>query len=511
MKAVPWEMGAVLLASVAALAFGLLHLGEPSLWHDELVHAYVAKSLAETGRAALPGGEPYYNGTVYNVLLAGIIKLFGMSEFALRAPSAIFGAINVALTFFVLRPLLGRNAALIAAAGLALSPWAVAWSREARFYTLQQTFYLIFVGACWRLVVADDVKRAAPAAVLALTAYVLAVLTSYHSLLFLAGPGAFAAAMWMTERRWQSRWTWLVVGMGIAGVASLGIVRELMNAVDRQAVVDNSGLGGGIVDAARSHRMYYTHWLRMNLSTGFFLLALFGYVAMLVKARGRGFYAALAFWAPVLILTFLIGYRRPRFMFFAYPFFVAAWAYGLVVLVDWLRQAKPDWPRRVAALAVVLFFVRLAVSGVALVADSAEAASGAHTTLARRHPQWKAPCAWVREHRGDAAVITTTFLPVHHYVGRVESWYPSRGLPHESAESGLEGLAGVEELKDFIEAYPKGYFLAEWWRFERNAAGAPWGDFSEDIAWVQAHMTRVDEASSEDVTVYAWDFTQGAR
>ena len=55
-----------------------------------------------------------------------------------------------------------------------------------------------------------------------------------------------------------------------------------------------------------------------------------------------------------------------------------------------------------------------------------------------------------------------------------------------------------------MQQHPRGYFLAEWWRFERNYRGAPWADFSEDIAWVQSNMRRVDEASTSDVTVYAW-------
>ncbi len=101
-----WEWAVLLLAVLLALALGFANLSRPSLWHDELVHAYVGKSIAETGRAELPSGVPYYSGTTINVILAGVVKLWGMSEAALRTPSVLIAGLNVVLTFFVVRPLL---------------------------------------------------------------------------------------------------------------------------------------------------------------------------------------------------------------------------------------------------------------------------------------------------------------------------------------------------------------------------------------------------------------------
>ncbi len=507
-----WEWGTVLAAAALALALGFANLGAPSLWHDELVHAFVGKAIAETGRAELPSGVPYYSGTTINVILAGVIKLWGMSEAALRTPSVLIAGVNVVLTFFVLRPLLGPATAVIAALAMAVCPWTVAWSREARFYSLQQCLYLVTILAFWRLSEAVGARKAvSKAAAACIAAYVLSILTSFHSILFLGGIGAYAIFMGLWGRRLRSRWTALVGGIGGAGILALVGFAFLMNDLDREAVWERGGLGGQIVDAGRAHRFYYTHWLRLNLSNGFFAMAVFGFAAMLVKEGRRGLYAALAFWAPIIILTFFIGYRRPRFMFFVFPFYVAASSYAMVVLADWLRRPKPDrnhrfgfWIRPVAAALVIVFALRLAYSAALLVGDSLDTASGAHLTLARRHPQWKGPCAYVKAHRDDAVVVTTTYLPALYYVGHVDEWYPSRDVWWEVDESGMAGLEGLEDFQRFAAEHPKGYFIAEWWRFERNVADSPWSDFSEDIAWVQANMTRIDEASSEDVSLYAW-------
>ncbi len=487
-----------------ALTFGFANLGEPSLWHDELVHAYVGKSIAESGQAQLPSGVPYYSGTTINAILAGVVKFWGMSEAALRTPSVLIAGLNVLLTFLVIRPVLGSQCALVAAFAMALCPWTVAWSREARFYSLQQCLYLVTVLAFWRLTVAPGRREILGAACICSAAYFLSVLTSFHSILFLGGIGAYAILMGLREGRWKSRWTALVAGITAAGLLTIAGLALLMNNLDREAVLDRGGLGGQIVDAGRAHRMYYTHWLRLNLSNGFFVMALFGFVTMLYRERRRGLYAAMAFWAPILILTFMIGYRRPRFMFFAFPFYVAASSYAIVVLAEWVRRPKPDWISRVAAILLIIFLARLGLSGANLVGDSLDTASGSHLTLARRHPQWKVPCAYVKENLNGAAVISTTYLPALHYVGHVDNWYPSHNVWWEVDESGLKGLDGLVDLQRFVVEHPKGYFIAEWSRFERNVADLPWIDLSEDISWVQANMTRIDDASSEDVTVYAW-------
>ena len=490
-------------AAIAALVLGLLNSHATSFWHDELVHVYVAKSLAETGQSVLPSGMPYYNGTTFHVVLALILKLGADSEFAMRAPSAIFAALNPVLMYLALRPIIGRGAAIVAAVGMAISPWNVAWSREARFYSLHQSLYIVYVATTWQTLSARECQSRAAWAFAAVAAFIVGVLTSFHALVFLAGPGVYAAAMAVRARRWRTPWTGFAAGIGLLGLAGFTIMRLLMNPVDRAAVIDNGGLGGALT-FPETHRLYYLTWLKLNLGTGFLALALVGSVWMILRERRQGLYAALAFWAPFTVLTFLIGYRWPKFLFFAYPFYIAAWAYALVRLCAWLAAPKPDWPRRIAAIVVALFLARIGVSAARLVGDSVEAASGAHTTLAAQHPQWRGPCRWVRERMDGAAILTTTYLPVQYYVGRVDNWYPSRALEWEAAESGLEGLETLDDLVAFVQRHPRGYFLAEWWRFERNYEGAPWADFSEDIAWVQSNMRRVDEVSTSDVTVYAW-------
>ena len=532
-----------------ALAFGSTYLGKPSFWHDELVHLYVAKNILATGMPLLPSGQPYPSGLPYNYLLALFIGILGDGEAAARLPAVLVSGCNVLLIFVVLRPLLGRGAALVAAFSLALSPWAVGWAREARFYSLQQGAYLVFIGASWRVLSAKEKGAMFRSTTGMLGAYIIAVLTAFHSIFFLAPLGLYAFLTSAWDRGRRVPWSVLTCGAvlvlccGLALKVSFTLLLVVLppliagflvmlaanafgsraSAVcwltallilitlagfyhglpksDHDAIFKEGGLTGWDKpveeDRGRADTYYYPRFFANNLSRGFLALAVLGYAWMIVAEGRRGLYVALAFLTPMALLSF-IGYREHRFLFFAYPFYVAAHSYALVQLLRFLatvRQAKWRWA---VTAVIVLFLARVAVSAVALVGDSVEAASGADTTLARRHPQWREPCAFVNAHGDGVAIITTTYLPVLYYTGRVDDWFPSRIMIWEVAESGMEGLRSISELEEFMKTHPRGYFLAEYKRFEY------WRHLGDEVAWVQAHMRRVDEASSKDVTVYAW-------
>ncbi len=261
-------------------------------------------------------------------------------------------------------------------------------------------------------------------------------------------------------------------------------------------------------DPQRLIRFYYFHWLGWNLSLGYLVLAFAGTFLLPWLERRRGLFLALAFWTPLLVLTFLVGYRRPRFMYFAFPLYTVLFSYSLVRLAAWLPRFRRSPAHAAVALLLALFLARLAVSSVTLAGDSLEIAAGADLTLARRHPQWKKPCEWLKRHAGDSTILATTYLPVRYYAGRVDNWFPNRYQRWEKQESGMEGLNNLEELRDFLQKHREGYFIAEQARFEYwqyHGDLAP--TLGREVAWVTGHMTRVEEASSEDVTVYRWDFS----
>lgn len=509
-----WEFALLAVAAVCALALGLTNLDGPSLWHDELVHVFVAKSVAAGQGFRLPSGTLYPSSMAYNAVLGGVVAVFGDGPAAVRAPSAVFSAVCVVLLYLLARRLLGRGCALVAAFALALSPWNVAWSREARLYTMLSAAYLAALYCAWRAFEAKDTRTMAGWSVGAFAGYLVGVFTSYHALLFLGPIGGYAVLRMLGERRLASRHMGAVVCCTVVGLVTIGVLFLNPNRADQSAVFQ-TGLGGSLVDPARLDRLLYFRWLANNLSIGVLVTVFIG--SCLAFRRGwRGVFALLAFWVPVAVLTLLIGYRRPRFMFFAYPVYSALFALGAsglvqAVMLPWRTRSRGARFLLTGGLAALslLFLLRLGFSCVLLTGDSLEAAGGADTTLARRHPRWEGPCVYVREHGGEGAILTTTCLPVMYYVGRVDDWFPNRYQAWEEQESGLVGIGSLDGLRAFLGENPKGFYIAEEYRFEKWRLRPELRDtLGAEVTWVQAHMRRVPEASSKDVTVYAWDFTE---
>lgn len=499
----PWEWALIAFAVAASLVLGFNNLSTPSLWHDELVQVFVAEQALDTGIPRQLSGRFYPSGLAYSYILAGFIGVLGNSEFSVRAPSVLAAGVNVLLLFLLLRPLLGRGPSLLACWSLALFPWSVAWSREARFYSLHQTTYLAVLLFSWNAMSAVGPRAAYRNGLYAVLAYAGGVLTALHSALFTVAVGVNGAIQSIAERRLRSRGTAVFVCAVLAGAITTLVYFGLLPQADFDAIFTSGGIGGDTskahLDPQRSARAFYFIFLAFNLSSGYLLLAGLGFVLMVGKEGRRGIYVAMAFWIPLFALTFLIGYRRYRFMFFAYPMYVAAHAYAMCWMSQFVWRARGNALRSLLAVLFVAFGLRVGVSTFKLLASSVDAASGADVTLARRHPQWRKPCAYVRDRlRAEDAVLSVTYLPVLYYVGRCDDWFPSRMLPWEHIDSGLEGLKTVDDLKAFMADHPTGYFFAERRRFQGVSI------LYADFVWVETHMERIPEASNADITVYAW-------
>jgi len=127
---------ALLAISVLGLFLRIYHLGKESLWGDEVYSFGVANNANVFGiikvAALYDNHPPFY----YIILHYGGIKLFGTSEFAVRFPSLIFGVLAIPMIYLLGRRLFNEEVGLISALILAISPFNVEYSQEARMYSL---------------------------------------------------------------------------------------------------------------------------------------------------------------------------------------------------------------------------------------------------------------------------------------------------------------------------------------------------------------------------------------
>lgn len=120
--------------ALAALGLGLIRLGAQELWYDEQVtRATATLSWSGIWSAARDTEAPHL---VYYALLKPWLAVAGTSDWALRVPSALFGALAAGVTAALGRELFGRLTGLAAGLALAAGSFFVSWSQQARGYTL---------------------------------------------------------------------------------------------------------------------------------------------------------------------------------------------------------------------------------------------------------------------------------------------------------------------------------------------------------------------------------------
>lgn len=115
----------------------------PSLYSDEAGQGYNAYSILKTGKdehgVFLPVSLRSFGDwkpPLPSYLMIPAIAIFGLNEFSVRLPSAIFGVGSVMITFFLIHEIFRGQVfktklALLASFFLAISPWHILQSRSA--------------------------------------------------------------------------------------------------------------------------------------------------------------------------------------------------------------------------------------------------------------------------------------------------------------------------------------------------------------------------------------------
>ncbi len=128
-----------LLIFAAALALRLIDLGRRPFWLDE---AFTMQRVSLPPAALVHDSFLNHHMPSFFLLLSAFVPL-GEPQFWLRLPPAAFGAASVMLVYLIGERIAGRSAGIVAALVLGLSPAALAFSQEARSYTMEMCLILV--------------------------------------------------------------------------------------------------------------------------------------------------------------------------------------------------------------------------------------------------------------------------------------------------------------------------------------------------------------------------------
>ncbi len=336
----------VLLAAVLSLAAGLrLHrIGFKSLWYDEAWSVTLAlKGFGTAWREV--GGQIY--PPLYQFLLHFWLGIFGPSEASARSLSALFGVLAVAAIYWLGRRMADRRVALAAALLLAVSPFHVEYSQEARGYSLLVLLSLLSFGSLLRWFETRHWRHAA----VHVASTALAFYTHPYALLF----PLVQAPIWLFHILERKRpagsevgwWELLVLLPLILFAPILPVFLEAISSVSRDFWIPRPGWG----DLWQTLRTFagQGRWAAASLG----LTALVGVAAMLAYEGAHRFRAKLYlawWWLPILAafafscLAFSV-FQTKYLIFASIPLYLMA-AEGIVKLE--LRALK------FAAIALIL-------------------------------------------------------------------------------------------------------------------------------------------------------------
>lgn len=335
---------AILAALVVGAGVLRLHDLGSQLWLDEM--DAVAQSIRRPLADIATRWPSTTSHVLYDLFGHACLRLLGESAFAVRLPAALFGVAGVAALYLFVERALGRRAAVVAGALLAVAYHHVFHSQNARGYSALVFFALLasytFLG--FRARPRGGISRTGYAVTCALAAYSVLfglVLVAAHGLI--AGTGAAAARLRPTRSP-------PLALRPFAGAAAMAVLLtallyapfapDLLRFTRRQAALPAGAAGA---HGGRLSRLGVAADTVEGLARGFggkgglAAALVVGAIGTVVWARRDGFSLAVLAAPVVLQLAALLLADvplSPRYFALALPPLVVALAVGLVVVGD---------------------------------------------------------------------------------------------------------------------------------------------------------------------------------
>lgn len=335
------------------------NLGGDSLWFDEVLTANAARSGLDGAFAARDHPPLLY------LITWPFLRALGDNEFALRLPQALAGILAIPLLAQLGRSLGRQRAGLWAAFLLALSPFHLRYSQEARHYALLMTFSL----ATYLLLVQALAGGQFRQWLLFALATALNLYTHYGAFLVLAAELVLVGA-WLA-RRLQARQFRLAARPALAGLFLLALYAPWLA---RLVTAVGSNLG----EAAGPGTTGITPlnvWLRQAFLAFGFNHSVLATLLVILAAAGLALLAWQREWRGASLIVSLLTipfvaiglfqvarWGFPKYVIYMLPLYLLAAGVALDGLL--LALARPD-PRQTrlyaagTAVVIVLFMLTI--------------------------------------------------------------------------------------------------------------------------------------------------------
>jgi hypothetical protein len=509
------------LVFLLALAVRLWQLTYHSLWFDEAMSVYWAsRPAAEIVRVGL-GLTLDKHPPVYYLLLRAWTLVFGSGDAAVRSLGALMGALAVFPVYALASRWGGRVAGDFAALFLALNPFLVWYSQEARMFMPAATLALFGLwgltrgmdeGSCWAWAV-----------------FVVATLAGVYAYLFNALLLPVAGLWWLSfavrhrplayrRRVGDQPGRRLAIAGGAMALTALGMLPLLWRAwaVSGSESAPGRAFAGVGETLWRLSRAFVAYkaplgaWGDLAVITGAIALgvALTPPATPLQNRVGR-MKAELAF---ALLVPWLLGnvlltrdasvFAEPRYWLFLAPFLCMAWGMAIASLLRPLggprekdgrrRMEDESWSPSSSFLLSLLNVLLGGVLTVMLLATSLVALPWNWRPETRRE-DWRAAARYIEAHAGpnDAILVHVDYMRfpfLRYYRGEQPVYFPFGSQLDDLAQVAppLEGMARFDTI----------------WLVESHLEGVDDGRLVE--RWLSARYPLVTEQFPAGIRVHAY-------
>ena len=414
----------VLLAEIVLLAAAMrfFKLGEWSFWIDEVY---------TVNKAMAVWGNPSPTTPLSLLLTGGALGVLGVDEWNARLASSLIGIASIPVLYFPIRRLFGTPVALLSALLLAISPWHLHWSQNARFYTALMLFYSLSLFAFYLWLESDRFRYLAASAVLLWLAYLERMMAA----VLVPVVAVYLAALYVFPLGRPSGWRRANLALLALPVALAG--------VHQAYAVGFQGLPPFYAGFIETFAGYTHNPVRVLLSAVYdvglplFLLALVGGTYLVLQRSRAG-------------LLLLIGALLPLALLVAgAPFLQTFSRYVFHTLPCWIVLAAVAVERLSAHVrghaSVLVFGVLLLV-----VADAASQDVLYYVYQNGNREDWKGAFAQVQQRRLPGDVVVTTRPEVAgYYLGEDATW--TQGLqPEQVVSAGRRSWFVIDNRTGFV-------------------------------------------------------------
>jgi len=387
-----YQYGILAIITLLAVALRFHKLGEWSLWIDEAFSIGRVQAHANLEEILRTWWQP----PLSIILTGGVFRSLGVSEWSARLVATVIGIMSVPVLYVVLRKPFGPWVALLAVLLLALSPWHIYWSQNARFYTS-----LMLLTALSMLAFFAVIERDRPWHILSF--YLLMFFAMGERLIaLLAAPAVpvYVLLLWILPlerpKGWRARNLVL-----LALPALVFAVREVFGLLaDGPSHLAHSLEVFGSNPNHSPFRLLASIAYRLGIPL--ISLALVGGVYLLLQKRREGLFALTATIIPVVLLTAMapFAFTIDRYVFITLPFWVALAAAGVHQIYVGL-----DGKKKLLALGVLAALI-VGYLGEDVLYFTAQNGN---------RPDWRAAFQLIKRRRVEGDLVLATRPELGHY------------------------------------------------------------------------------------------------